>query len=39
MEVNQEKCHLSVSGHKYENFWVRIGQWEIWKSMKQKLRG
>ena len=37
MKLNQEKCHLLVSGYKHENIWARIGQTKIWKSRKQKL--
>ena len=39
MKLNQEKCHLSVSGHKHENIWAKIGQTRIWESRKQKLLG
>ena len=27
--VDQEKCHLVVSGHKHENIWAKIGQTKI----------
>ena len=30
MKLNQEKCHLLVSGHRQENIWARIGQTKIW---------
>ena len=39
MKLNQEKCHLLVSGYKHENIWARIGQTKIWESRKQKLLG
>ena len=39
MKLNQEKCHLLVSGHKLENIWARIRQPKIWESRKQKLLG
>ena len=29
MKLNQESCHLLVSGHKYKNIWVEIGQTKI----------
>ena len=25
MKLNKDKCHLLVSGHKYENVWVKMG--------------
>ena len=31
--------HLLVSGHKYENVWVKKGNEKIWKSAKQRLLG
>ena len=39
MKLNQEKCHLLVSGFKYENVWAKIGKTKIWESKKQKLLG
>ena len=39
MKLNQEKCHLLVSGYKHENIWARIGQTKIWERRKQKLLG
>ena len=39
MKLNQEKCHLLVSGHRHENIWERIGQTKIMESRKQKLLG
>ena len=39
MKLNQEKCHLLVSGYKHENIWARIGQTKIWESRKQNLLG
>ena len=26
MKLNQEKCHLLISGFKYENIWAYIGK-------------
>ena len=37
IKVNKEKCQLLISGHKYENVWVKTGDEKIWESEKQKL--
>ena len=37
MKLNQDKCHLLVSGHKHETVWAKIGKTKIWESSKQKL--
>ena len=39
MKVNQDKCHLLVSGYKNENILARIGEVKIWESSKQNLLG
>ena len=39
IKLNQDKCHLLVSGYKHENIWARIGEVKIWESSKQKLLG
>ena len=39
MRLDQDKCHLLVSGFKYENIWAKIGKTKIWESKKQKLLG
>ena len=39
MKLNNGECHLLVSGHKYENVWVKMGDEKIWESAKQKLLG
>ena len=39
MKLNQDKCHLLVSGYKRENIWERIGEVKIWEGSKQKLLG
>ena len=39
MKLNQDKCHLLVSGHKHETVWAKIGETKIWESNKQKLLG
>ena len=30
--LNQDKCHLLVSGFKYENFWAKIRKTKIWQK-------
>ena len=39
MKLNDDKCHLLVSGNKYENVWAQIGKAKIWESKTQKLLG
>ena len=39
LKLNQDKCHLLISGHKYESVWVNIGSYKIWKSNDRKLLG
>ena len=39
MKLDKDKCHFLVSGHKYENVWVKVGDEKIWESAKQKLHG
>ena len=39
MKLNQDKCHLLVSGHKHETVWAKIGETKIWESNKQKFLG
>ena len=39
MKLNQDKCHLLVSGYKNENVWANIGNETIWDKNKQKLQG
>ena len=39
MKLNQDKCHLLVSGRKHETVWAKIGETKIWRSNKQKLLG
>ena len=39
MKLNNAKCHLLVSGHRYENVWVKMVDEKIWESAKQKLLG
>ena len=39
LKLNQDKCHLLVSGHEHESVWAKIGETKIWESNKQKLLG
>ena len=34
IKLDQDKCHLLVSGFKYENIWANIGKTKIWESKK-----
>ena len=37
--MNEDKCHLIISGHKSETIWGKLGQTKIWESKNQKLLG
>ena len=37
MKRNHDKCHLLISGHKYESVWANIGSCKVWESNDQKL--
>ena len=39
MKLNKDKCQLLVSGRKYENVWVKMGDEKIWENVEQKLLG
>ena len=39
MKLNSDKCHLLVSGHHYEEMFVKIGNDIIWESKSVKLLG
>ena len=39
IKLNQDKCHLIVSGHKYENVFASVGQSVIWETENKKLLG
>ena len=39
MKLNQDKCHLLLSVHKYESVWANNGSCKIWESNDQKLLG
>ena len=37
MKMNSDKCHLLVTGHKFERIWAKIGIDLIWESDSVKL--
>ena len=39
MKMNASKCHLFVSGNKYEHVWARVRNDLIWESRTIKLLG
>ena len=39
MKLNKSKCHLLVSGNKYEHIWAKIGNEKIWESSSEKILG
>ena len=39
MTLNTDKCHIIISGNKYESPWMNIGNDEIWESNNVKLSG
>ena len=39
MKLNPDKCHLLVSGHKYEENFIKINTSTIWESKEVKLLG
>ena len=39
MKLNEDKCHLIVSGHKYEHIWAKAGSAKIWESQREQLLG
>ena len=39
MKLNTDKCHLLISGHKYEHDWAQIGKDMVWEENKVKLLG
>ena len=36
---NTDKCHLLITGTKYEHSWAKIGDDKIWESNKVELLG
>ena len=39
MKMNAEKCHLFISGFKFEQMWARIRDFMIWEDRTIKLLG
>ena len=39
MKLNQDKCHLLISGYKHETVWAQIGDKNTWGINKQNLLG
>ena len=37
MKMNSDKCHLFISGHKFEHLWAKIGDDKIWETGTVKL--
>ena len=33
-KLNRDKCHILVSGHKYENIWAKMVDEKIWEKAK-----
>ena len=32
MKMNSDKCHLFISGHKFEHLWAKISNDKIWET-------
>ena len=39
MKMNSDKCHLFISGHKFEHLLAKIGNDKIWKTRTVKVLG
>ena len=39
MKMNSDKCHLFISGHKFEHLWVKISNDKIWETRTVKILG
>ena len=39
MKLNTDKCHLLVSGHKFEEMWMKVGTDYIWENKEVNLLG
>ena len=39
IKLNTDKCHLLVTGNKYEQIWVKLGEEKIWENNTVKLLG
>ena len=39
MKLNEDKCHLLISGHTHEHLWAKLANSRIWESSSEKLLG
>ena len=39
MKLNNDKCHLLIAGHKYENLWIDVGGTNVWEENTQTMLG
>ena len=39
MKLNRDRCHLLVSGHHYEEMFIKIGNNKIWEGKNVELLG
>ena len=39
MKLNKEKCNFLITGNKYEDLWVTVGNNQIWESSSEKMLG
>ena len=39
MKLNTEKCKFLISGNKFEECWIKVGESQIWESKNVKLLG
>ena len=39
MKLNNDKCHLLISGFKHQSHWIKAGEFKIWESAQEKLLG
>ena len=37
MKLNTDKCNLLVSGHRYEEMWIKVGNDRVWESKEVNL--
>ena len=37
MKINSGKCHLFISGNKFEHLWVKIGNIRLWENRTVRL--
>ena len=39
MKLNKDKCHLLLSGYKYENIWINVGGTKVWERNSETMLG